>query len=101
MPKFREYFNQMFAQNRELFLQFKLLSDDYAKDKGKYKAAFDSQGTKVVAIIKEWEQRLCGHMEKGSNAQFSSRLADKFWDEVRAYFPNIDEVGLVVRKVKV
>ena len=34
-PKFKKYFNDMFAQNKELFFRFKLLNDDdKASDKG-------------------------------------------------------------------
>lgn len=95
-PKFRQYFNEMFDNNRELFLQFKLLCDDYAKDRQKYKEEFDRVGAEVVTIIKDTERRLCGYMERGKNATFSAKLADKFWEEVRAYFPPIDQVGVKI-----
>ena len=97
MPKFRDYFNQMFADNRELFLQFKLLNDDFGKDRKKYAQQFNQVGAQVVPIVREWEKRLCGHMEKGENATFSSKLADKFREEVKAYFPYIDFVGVIIR----
>ena len=100
MPKFRDYFNQMFKQNQELFFRFKLLNDDYGKDRQKYKAEFDEVGKQVVIIIKDWEKRLCGHMEKGENAAFSAKLADKFWEEVRTYFPYVDLVGVQIKTVK-
>jgi len=98
--KYKEYFNQMFSENKELFLHFKLLCDDFGRDRATFKDQFDKEGKVVLEIIKEWESRLCGHMEKGDNAVFSSNLADKFWEEVRAYYPFIDLVGVKVRKVR-
>ncbi|MGI5828187.1 MAG: hypothetical protein ACOX6V_04185 [Patescibacteria group bacterium] len=97
--KYKQYFEEMFTQNRELFMRFKFLCDDYGKNKQKYKEQFDREGKIILEIVKDWEARLCGHMEKGDNAVFSSNLADKFWEEVRAYFPYIDMVGMKVRKI--
>lgn len=99
-PKFKQYFENMFAENKNLFLQFKVIHDDYAKDR-KNKDEFDEVGKKVSEILKEWEGRLCGHMEKGANANYSANLAEKYWQEIRKYYPFIDHVGIKIRKVKV
>lgn len=99
--KYKQYFEEMFAQNRELFLHFKLVHDDFSKDRNSYKEAFDCEGKLVLEIIKDWESRLCGHMEKGSNNVFSGKLADKFWEEIKKYYPLIDYVGIQVRKVNI
>lgn len=96
-PKFKKYFNEMFEKNRDQFLQFKLTHDDYVKDRKKYKEEFDKQGKEVLKVIEEWEKRLCGHMEKGNNSVFSAKLADKFWDEIKKYYPFIDFVGVKVK----
>jgi len=93
-PKFKQYFYEMFESNRELFLRFKLLNDDFAKDRKKYQAEFNEVGLQVMGIVRDWEDRLCGHMEKGNKAVFSSKLNDKFWAEIRAYFPYVDWVGV-------
>ena len=94
--KFRQYFNEMFEQNKNLFLRFKLLNDDFGKDRKKYQAEFNEVGKQVTEIIRDWESRLCGHMEKGDKAVFSAKLNDKFWAEIRAYFPYVDWVGVKV-----
>ena len=96
VAKYRKYFNEMFDAHREEFLLFKLLCDDYVKNRAEHKAEFDRQGKVIQEYVKDCEKRLCGHMEKGKNAVFSSKLADKFWEEVRAYFPPIDEVGVTM-----
>ncbi len=93
-PKFRKFFNDMFEQHKELFLRFKLLNDDFATDRKKYQAEFNEVGKQVVDIIHDWEGRLCGHMEKGDKAVYSKNVADKFWTEIRAYFPYVDWVGV-------
>jgi len=95
-PKFKQYFNEMFEGNRDLFLRFKLLNDDFAKDRKKYQNEFNEVGLQVMEIIRDYEGRLCGHMEKGSKAVFSGKLNDKFWAEIRAYFPYVDWVGVKI-----
>ena len=97
-PKFREYFNKMFEENKELFMQFKIIHDDYVKDRDAHRDEFNKEGKKVMKVIEEWESKLCGHMEKGNNSSFSGKLADKFWAEIRKYYPFIDFVGVKVKK---
>jgi hypothetical protein len=99
--KYKQYFEDMFKANKQLFMQFKLIHDDYVKDRKKYKSQFDEVGGQVMKICKDWESKLCGKMEKGSNAVFSANLADKFWEEVKKYYPFIDMVGIKIRKVRV
>ena len=97
--KYRDYFNQMFNQNREQFTQFMLLCQDYMADKATHSEEFNRQGKEVKAIVTEWETKLCGRMERGKNSVYSANIAEKFWDEVRKYFPCIDEVGVKVTKL--
>ncbi len=95
--KFKEYFNQMFEQNREEFMQFMILNDQYSKDKKLMKGELDEKGEKVVQIVKEWEDKLCKTMEKGENGAYSSKLGEKFQAEVGKYFPYIHEVGVKIQ----
>lgn len=98
--KYRQYFNDMFEANREKFLRFKLLHEDFANNQEKFKTAFDAEGKEILAIIKLWEERLCGKMERGGKGVFSSSLSDKFWQEIRKYYPLIDQVGITVTYIK-
>jgi hypothetical protein len=95
--KYKKYFNDMFLQNRDLFMQFKILNDDFAKDKKKHAEKFNQVGKQVLEIIHEWEQRLCGHMEKGEYSVYSANLSEKYWSEVRSYFPYVDFVGVKIK----
>jgi hypothetical protein len=94
MVKYKEYFKMMFDQNKELFQKFMLLSQDYMKDKSRFKAQFDLEGREVLDVVESWERRLCKHMEKGSNSVYSSTLSEKFRGEVKKIIPCFDEIGL-------
>jgi hypothetical protein len=94
MPKYRAYFREMVEQNQALFADFKIIHDEYEKDQVSHQVVFNKQGEVVVELIRDWERRLCGGMEKGNNAKYSANLSEKFWNEVRAFFPMIDYVGV-------
>lgn len=84
----------MMEKNEWLFGEFKKVHDGYMLNPQKYEEQFNKLGKEVVDEIREWERRLCGFSEKGQYGVFSSKLAEKFWNEVRAYFPKIDFVGV-------
>lgn len=97
-PKFREYFEKAFNENRQQFQLFMLTCQDYMGDRAKHSEEFNRQGKEVKRILDEVEARLCGRMERGKNAVYSANLSEKYWDEVRKYFPCIDEVGIKISK---
>lgn len=94
MTKYQKYFQEMMAKNDYLFSEFKKIHDQYAFDPPKYQNEFNKLGKEVVEEIREWERKLCNHSERGQYGVFSSKLAEKFWEAVRAYFPKIDFVGV-------
>lgn len=96
--KYKAYFKQMLEENADLFGRFKGIHELYSKDKKTHQAIFNDEGKVIVEIVRQWEKRLCGHMEKGNNGVYSARLAEKFWAEVRSLFPLIDFVGAEVKK---
>ncbi len=86
----------MLKKNRELFIKFKITHDMYSADKKTWTKQFNEEGEKVLEIIREYENRLCGHSEQGQYSKFSANLAEKFWQEVRKNYPRIDFVGVKV-----
>lgn len=94
MTKYRECFEKMLVENKELFARFRRLHDYYAQNSTRYQLTYNIEGAKVVEVIRQYERRLCGHSEKGQYAKFSSNLADRFWQEVRRAFPKIDFIGV-------
>jgi hypothetical protein len=95
MVKYKKAFNEMLEDNQTLFNTFKQTHDNYAKDKQTYQNDFNEQGTKALRVIRRYENALCAKSENTSFGKFSSSLSDKFWEEVRAYLPLIDQVSIV------
>lgn len=89
----------MWEDNAEVFERFTTVHDQYQSDRRNpsYKHSFDETGAAVRAVIEEWDQRLCQQMERGQNGVFSSKVSEKFWNEVKKDFPLIDFVGVQVQ----
>jgi hypothetical protein len=92
--RYKEYYNEMIKNNKDVFDAFKTVHDDYMQDEDKWKNQFNEIGKKVVDIIRDYEVRLCAHSEGGQYGKYANKLADKFWDEVRKEYPRIDFVGV-------
>lgn len=84
----------MLDANRELFEAFKPVHDGYVADRKQWSQRFHQEGQAVVDVIRDWERRLCSGMERGANGVYSSKLAEKFWGEVKGYLPMIERVGV-------
>jgi hypothetical protein len=95
VSKYKEHVEDMYAAHQELFDSFKQLHDKYALDPKKYQKEFNEEGPDVLRIIQRWESSLCGKSEGGKFGKFSSKLADKFWGEIRTTYPKIDSIGLL------
>jgi|SRR3989344_2940229 len=96
MTRYKQEFNKMWDENRQLFESFKNLHDNFVKNPENYQFRFNKVGKKIVEIIRDYEARLCGKTERGVYSKFSQNLSDKFWNEVRLHFPKIDFVGVKV-----
>src|SRR5260370_34505763 len=98
MTTYKEYYDRMVSQNKDLFDEFKQIHDRYGLEKDKLEREFNEIGAKVQKVIREWEDRLCGRSEGSGYASFTGSLAQKFQDEVRLSFPFIDSVGIIVEE---
>jgi len=103
MQKFKQYYKLMHDQNKKLFADFKVIHDQFAKDKGTDKdaesrAKFNEMGRDFSDVVRDWERRLCSGMGRGKYSSYSDKLADKFKDEVRIEYPMFDLIGVVVKK---
>ena len=95
MAKYKEQIQEMLTIHKEIFLPFKEIHDKYALDPKKWQEQFNIEGQDVLRLIKRWENNLCSKSESGKYGKFSSKLADKFWEEVKAVFPQIDRIGML------
>lgn len=95
MTKYKEFFEKMLAENKDVFNAFTLLHAKYEADEEKYQDEFNREGEKILVIFKDWENKLCAHSEKAGYASYTGGLAEKFQSELRTYFPLIDHVGII------
>lgn len=95
MSKYRQIYDRMVTENQDLFNNFKAIHDAYAINPKINKAKFNSIGSEVMDIVRDYERRLCGHMSNGQYGKFAGGVSDKFMSEIRKYFPKIDFVGII------
>jgi len=98
MTKYQEYFEKMIDANKELFERFREIHQQYTLDQDKYQEEFNKEGEKILAVIHEWEGKLCSQSEKGGYGVFTGGLAEKFQAEIKKEFPLIDHIGIIVKK---
>lgn len=94
MSKYKNHFKTMLEENQDLFNAFKEIQDNYAQDPNSFKNQFDREGTKIMRVIRRYENALCSRSENSGFGKYSESLSEKFWGEVRTYLPHIDEVTL-------
>ena len=98
MTKYREYFERMVTNEKEVFDAFIKLHMKYSLDQDGLQEEFNKRGEKVLTIIREWEQKLCSQSEKAGFGNYTTNLSEKFMQEVRKSFPLIDHIGVIVKK---
>jgi hypothetical protein len=94
MTKYKQYFQEMLADQKKVFDDFKKIHDLFVADRMKYQDEFNRQGEAVMDIIHDWEKRLCTRMESGKNGVYSANLSEKFKNEIKKVFPQIDFIGI-------
>lgn len=94
MTKFKQTYQQMVDEHLDLFKKFKSIHDNYLADRKTYSSQFHQVGAQVLEIIRDYEQRLCASMERGHFSQYSHRVADRFWAEVKKDYSHIELVGV-------
>ena len=97
MTKFKKTYEEMVTANKPMFDDFTKVHSDYAKNSKKHQAEFNIQGARILRVIKDYETRLCGKSENSGFGLYSSKLAEKFWVEIRSHDPLIDMVGVKMK----
>lgn len=98
--KYKEYFEKMLQENKEAFESFKEVHDAYAED-STLQEEFNEAGKPIIAIIRDYEDRLCRTSEGSGYGSYTGSLAEKFWGEIRKDYPMIDRVGVIIKKVAI
>lgn len=94
MTKYQAYYQKMWETHKTLLSEFLDTHDKFKSDRKKYSKEYNDKGKAVREIMEEWDARLCQQMERGQNAVFSSKVSEKFWNEVKKDFPLIEFVGV-------
>lgn len=94
MSKYQKYVQGMIDEHKELFESFQKIHDAYVANPDEVKSQFNTQGAKVVEVIRQWERMLCQKSEASQYGKYSQNLSEKFWNAVRGQFPKIDFVGV-------
>lgn len=94
--KYMETFKEMVTKYEKEFDTFQELHDKYESDPKKYQAEYNLEGAKIMEIVREYENKLCGHMENTNNATYSANLAEKFRSEIKRYLPKLDMIGVTI-----
>lgn len=101
MTKYKEYYDKMVSENKDLFNEFTRAHFEYSIDQNKNQEEFNRIGAKIQEVMHEWENRLCKTSEGAGFGSYTTNLAEKFQSEIRSHFPLIDHVGIVVNKFSI
>lgn len=96
MREYQKIVAKMVDEHKELFENFMDIHNEYAMNPHQGQKLFNQYGGEVVEIIRDYERKLCANMATGKYGQFSAKLSEKFWVEVRKIFPKIDFVGVKI-----
>lgn len=94
--KYKQFFDEMVTKYEKEFDSFQELHDKYESDPKKWQEEFNREGAKIMDIVRDYENRLCGRMENTLNATYSANLAEKFRGEIKRYLPKLDMIGVVI-----
>lgn len=85
----------MIEDNQKLFNEFKMIHDNFAENKLNWQEKFNEEGTKILRVIRRYENNLCSRSENTGFGKYSINLSEKFWGEVRAFLPLIDQIKII------
>ncbi len=95
MVKYKKTSKEMLEDNQELFNKFKIIHDNFAKDPSNWQDKFNETGTKILRVVRRYENNLCSRSENTGFGKYSINLSEKFWEEVRLFLPLIDQVKIL------
>lgn len=96
MTKHQQAFQEMLTKYKAEFEAFKEIHDLYARDQQKWQGKFDELGKPITFVVQKTEDILCRKMESSGKGVYSANLSEKFRQEVKAYLPLIDFVGVKI-----
>lgn len=96
MTKLQKLVTEMYDKYAEQFSQFQAVHDAFMRDRKANQAKFNKLGEKIMEPLRFYETQLCGKQERSGMGVYSSKLAEKYWVEIKKKFPMIDFVGVKI-----
>jgi gamma-glutamylcyclotransferase (GGCT)/AIG2-like uncharacterized protein YtfP len=91
--KYVSLVKEMYQHNEALMAEFDKLHAHYEQNQQKWQSAFNAEGEKVMDVMRFFERQLCGKSERSGMGVYSSKLAEKYWAEIKKRYPMIDFIG--------
>ena len=95
--KSQKMYEMLKEKQPQLYEQFKEIHAAFQEDPEANRAEFNRIGRDFVGIVRAYERRLCGGMERTNRSVYSTNVSETYWRFVREEFPLIDQVGVVIR----
>jgi hypothetical protein len=96
MQKYQQVIHALYQEHAQELAEFKQIHDKYALNQDKWQKEFNSKGAVIVELMHGYEKQLCGKSERSGMGMYSSKLAEKFWTEIKTKLPMIDFVGVTI-----
>lgn len=96
MTKIQKVVAEMYEKNAATFAEFQPIHDAFMRDRLKNQQAFNTQGKTIIEILRFYETQVCGKQERSGMGVYSSKLAEKYWAEIKKKLPLIDFVGVKI-----
>jgi len=91
--KYQTLIKEMYQTHAKLMNDFEVVHQKYEGNQKKFQNDFNVAGAKVLEVMRDYERMLCGKSERSGMGVYSSKLAEKFWSEIKQRFSMIDFVG--------
>jgi hypothetical protein len=95
MTKYQKTIKLMEAENPELWNSYKDIHEKFSSDQNSNRDEYNRIGEEFMAMVNKYNDDLCRTSEGSGYGWYSGGLAEKFMNELRVIFPNIDEIGIL------
>ena len=96
MTKIQTVISEMYEKYQQEFADFQITHDKFMRDRKTFQRKYNREGRKIMEILRFYEGQLCGKQERSSMGVYSSKLAEKYWTEIKKKLPLIDFVGVKI-----
>jgi hypothetical protein len=90
IPKYKKQYQLMLENNKEVLDELKFAFNAYQINPVSNKDRFREVQMRALRTVRKNENALCAKTENTQYSGYSTNLAEKFWEEVRRDYPEID-----------